>query len=675
MPDINRIYYQQTQDEAGNQWLLQIIPAGSTLLSTPTYIEITSEVVFDLSSIKFGYDGKPRGHIETPSMAVKFDLEEMEHSTEMQDLRTAIQQPIASAAGTLDLGESETVTFDTSNRFVIMCDRGAGYDPPGAGGSTTDPCDSRFYDAVIFEGTQRVLPKRHYELDAIAATEEDEAEPIVELDINLVHMARAVLEAVRTEWLCIRIFNSVDRVNETLYNDVFPLLWRTTDPESRIWGRVTRGEYVAAYRQFDLFDQLRILADAVYRTWCRDDSVTFRFISGPYDDQNAYGTPFDHITLKKLNYLADGNPGSTLNVGDRLFIGATYLSSSGGSLDEAIGGLLADTGERTTCIRRAWGNCWDTVAAIILSHGCKMQLPSTTAGTLRVWFSKVKQNTQAGARTIAMGNANPKLGIDEPGQIIAGVDVAIPGMEGRDESQYKSQTTWRGTETENRDNIPATWHTSPRYGDEASQSLVYKMYSTEVGQQVYGIEDDCCFLVGLAPHSPWQVLYIERPHDGAAYLTTDPVIIGAHAQCEIDYGGTVPVFSGGPIALPFFTLESGDPILLTPETEQWLALLELSLRDMQMDMGLPQTVAEMFSLLFGHPSQVEYTGLELLLSVIQPAWLGEVFTLGDGTANTFLGAGKTYLGHLSTVAELTAIEITKPAGTAICSFLHVESPY
>lgn len=675
-PDRNVIFYDQTEDDNGAQWVLQIIPADVGPLDTDRrYVRIAADISFDTGSIKAGYESRPCGKIETPVIDIKFDLDTMDINSDMQLLRDYLTKPIYNDAFSLDLGDGDSTSISTATFFRLMCDEGGAFaapDPEAEG----DPIDSRFYSHVLFEGAQRVLPSRKYDFDEIHNEDDaaDETDADVTFSIKVYNIVRISLEAVKTWMLCTFQFNTSAPVNDgDLQCVVYEILYYDEDRSMKL-GRITAGgsfesDFVAAYTIESLFFNIRSLAQDVYRAFCRSDAATLSFSST--DETDFFGTPIDHIGLREQNHLPDGGVGPVIDRGDVCFKGAIWgTGTPGDTLDDAWGGLLAPGGQNgKETFQSAFKDCWEMLGSSCLALGCKMQLPSTTASQV-VYFAKILENTQSGERTIPVSALDGKPSIEESGRIIASAKIAIPGLEGDDESEYTSASYW-GTEAEQDENVGGMWHTVPRFGAQNQQQLCYSLASGDFVQNpVPGIAGNHLMLVGLAPHSAWGLIYYKTPNDGTRDLIDHPVLLGVSSTLSLDYGGTLDAFAGGVIPLP--TLAFGD---VFASTHRWWDELMGQIRLMQREGGLPQLVAEIYAFLFGNPLQVVYSSVVMALGIVIPAWIGEVFTIGSsGTANCFLKPPKEYLGHLSTEAVLAEIEVSKETGDATCTFIHVQPP-
>ena len=664
----NRIYHQEWLADPGTIMGLEIIPADTTALDSPEIITIPPEITFALGSVKYAYDYGSNGVVQwqkTPNLTLKMDMGEFGVSAEMRDLRAALLAPYSTTYH-FDLGGTEPESkraFRTSNVWRLYV-RFEGH-PYGD--------DYRHY---FFFGAQRSQPGRRGAFREIG-TEAASADT----EFTLVHLGRAILEQCKPYHLARRMFNHRSPVGDSaiifdrLYRDASRVYFKGQAWETSPW------PLMRDWRWIHLFAELRLLARQAARAYTRNPAfaLTFGGTGGTVVDGTTVSSPFDFVTLFEWRGDTTIGPGDALTFGDWTFTGAWWNSNTSGTEADYRGGLLVDDGKRDSSQSFfRFRNCWDLLEVLTKQSPSKARFLEL-AGSLEIRWDPLFRNAWTDQPAVLVPHAiaiseieGSDIEYEEHGRSIAGAKSIIPGMDGDDWAEVASDLV--GVESEEEISTRFLLHNMPSVGQSKE---AYQRYNAGGSLQLHPVTAINGQHAGMCVRllCPWQIHYWKRVQapDGT-FLLNDarPIVPYPVVMIRDHFPEVVPVQTYGEHPV-FTTWTTGDIIA---KLREWWSTQRADMLISQRESCLPFAIAGRNMLWFGlrsldAASQISYTQVPLPLSRVLPSHMGEIYKIGDGTANSFL-VDETYASTLKIdTALLIELEISTKTAATKCELLHI----
>lgn len=614
----NRIWWKEWQ--AGESTLgLEIWDADASALVDPTYIELPAETTFELGSVKFEYDKRrPVGAQKTPVLTVRVSLDDLEQTLDLRDLRTRILSPRGVDPYEFIFG-METRPFYTTTTWRLYY---------------IDASDVRH---TIFIGAQKVAGSLAGSIRNVGT-----AAAGTTTTITLYHLAQIALMEVKADDMARDMhLKGALGPSPRLYEEIF-------QDGSTVYGVMVGSDVLDPYPHtkfqayVELWDSLQDLANQVYQAHMRTTSLSLKLTSPRRDGGEApWATPADHWGTWKLNYNKDNQAGAALDVDEWLLPTFVTRSDQTFARDDCHAGTLVDQGQgpdRDPSLYR-FRTMWDMLGVETLWRKCKLQIKETSWG-LNLRFQKLYSSSWSTAEDephvydidqVRTSAAEWVMG----GDAISACKVSMPGMAGDDIADISTRTPL-GNAAEEDMTVRALFHNVLSL---RSKSDAYaRLKGAETAQSISDIDYDHMFVGLHGDPSPFELYYWDTPVVGGNNLTNTDVPIRVHSKVTIDDG------------LPIILEEGGNDIpwdLPTGDWKSWWMLMRPRMLVEQGDSGMGRAIAELMALTFAQPENVSWPKLVMALEDLPPWMMGELMTMGSGTANAFLDGTATYLSAVS----------------------------
>lgn len=614
-----------------------------TITAQEAAVMLPDDCQLAFSELKTVFDKLPIGMPDTPNITVKIDLQALSATAALQTLRERLLAPITTGA-TIDLGGTtpDTEPIELGNVFVIYTDGGSGGTP----------------STLVGVYVQRRLPKRRLVVNNAAS-----AHARVECELTLVHIIRAAYEAVTPRAVALKLANNTTPIGP--HNEVVDVAYYEN---SLLHLAVNLGTGIATDDDSDgtdtaytwwytlgLFtDTVHALAQYVGRRILRDATWTV---------QPVGSTPFDHLGFRQQNYRADADmkrDGSgvpiDLDIWSVYFPAFILSTASSGAVafkTLSLGGLLTEgDGPSLYQFKNMWDFLRDVCAATFCRGALVCNASSVFIGFLKLFQSHYTVPTLDQDDECIRGTT---VTIDQPGEVITGCRIAIPGMDGDDVAE---QTVYarndRGTEAEAPRALKVLFHNVPRVGVTDETELIGTDVGTDplsAGMIVTGVS-----YIGFATRgiSPWKLCYraaITAPNGGAL---TGTVMIRVHSEVDVDVAASgVWVADADRYPWPYLN-QNGDEGSVSEFAGRFMAEMRVALLYTQRWSCLPYTIGWCYDYLFGHAHNAAYDAIKVPLGVANIQSASDGWQIGTAAnANTLLPSGEGYFGYVPTLAFAT----------------------
>lgn len=627
---------------------LYFTPAGDAPLTlsgggtgSPTIIEIPDDAldVDSLTEIAQKFNLRNVGFPETPTLEMTWELNNLNGSADLRDLRDYLMAPEFAGGGSIDR-YGTTRTFDTANMYELVL---------------TDEDGSNAF--VLFRGVQRANESTDVVIDEGTIAEK--------LTVTVVHALRDCAERVLAEdvseyyqnyWASLFTGGSlsgktITRLYEYAHNDTAHLCYRRIRLP-----RGTAGEDSSLGVSLpEFFAVIEGLMTQVYRKLYRNDFVTVVFQSH-FQTPGETATPWDHWRFFAQNGTQANTRGTEFSFRYLRFAGVTWnllgIGAGVAGFTYAGDGTGAGANAGSKHNISAYPTMWD-----FLSKSCEAALAkgvfSTFGGSLNLYFAMIKEPVGTTSfvpikkSDMAAGTKTFKIRQNT----ITFAQTSITGGGGDDRNGEKYPGTTTGNDRRGQ-SIPLVFHNQPFLGSPNSEiddaddrrSLFYTMPADVLFYLAYP-GDSFGTPSGLLPDTP---------------TATAPVGMRPHNQVRIYVSATETFLVGAGVQNP----SVGD----SKET----ARAKLLAAQKTACMGV--TTAQVCVVVFGEKNIYVLPDIQIPLSMCHPDWLGNVYKLVDdsGTVvgpNLLLSASSTYLDVLHTGMVAIESKIKPNVGTALVTFL------
>jgi hypothetical protein len=429
---MNVIYYYNLTANNGWRWRFEIITSDTTLLSSPTYVEIPEGVIQQDIKWSAKFPNVPIGLSDTPSVNISFCLAYLGSSPELINLRTKLDSPflnfdapIASVpASTTEVynyetGEYEIVNIPAysaqvtkirlSNVLRIMTNYGndaVTFDNMHA----TD--DNAINTTIVFSGVQSVSPPSSYNHKNKC------------ISIEFMHLNRYVLEQINPSMVDVQMGQTGARRARSVIMHGFKgatpyaveLHQTSGDQES------FEAENIWLYKVDQFFSAINVLFTDIRKYIIRQDGFTWY----------GFDSYLQHCRFYRQNLLT-GLQGAALNKEDLYFIGRVFAPSTDGNKPELIGGTFS-TGSKFYSLKNMFDFfvdiCECGTKAIYIEFSLIPQLLTTTTelppnGALELNADNIGLNDESERQFGALGGYECD---------VAGANIAVSNF-GRAQSE------------------------------------------------------------------------------------------------------------------------------------------------------------------------------------------------------------------------------------------------
>lgn len=657
------VFFKEQIGPLGYRWRIEMQKAGATGTSE-TFTEAPDDLFYNLGKAVTGWEKVLFGLQRTPSFDMEINVLSARSVTGLADI---LLEPMVSGVGDLDRGLlGGTRSIDAGTVWRVSCDQGAGY----ASGS------ENLRNAIVGIYVQRPIPSRKHRVIRSGHSSSSHR-----MKVTLVDAVRSALETVRP-----------DDVSAAMVDDAAPPKGPHSVEFDRIYydeaadlilARFEKQEYnPQQWRRYyvldDLYATVQDLVQQALRIILRTTSVSLAFVGYSVSGDDA---PFQHWRFASQNYLPNGQP--VYNDPTKYFIGTSHLANDPTDTSTLVGGVFADVFEDNPQSLYRFRSMWDFVKVAAPGWATMASIKYGSRFVASLTFDVVARES---AQSIDDEDLPKQVDFEEPGNIVARAIGAIPGLEGDDQSEYRSATYFGGDIEDDQDeNVRMLFHNLPRIGDRTNAFHSYYFssgLSTHEYRRMSVITTD---YLGIYSEdiTPWKLFYFDRPEapldgGGTKFLLDKEMPIRISEWCDAAYGlgGADRVYSGSGGPLPTIPIRPTDSKSATVAIDSWWASLVAHSLDVQRNASIPQVVCELVALVFSDSRQTLYSDLVLpFVSAVSTARLGKTADLGTGgTASTFLPPGETYLDHLSTAARILELAVLIGEDRVTGQFLRVEKP-
>lgn len=655
------IPWQSAHGDSVKNWQLEITPPYTGVGITTT-LTVTEPILLSKASIAAAWDKRPISSSKSPEMKLTFDLQAMEVSSDLRDLRSyLLTGPFAPDAIPTPV-------------FTLRCDDGAG-----------GPLK------VKYQGAQRVRPGLEVEIDGARTSD-----AVVTLEIETVDVVRYMLDHILAKDY--KLLMSLQGYTRHSYRPT--VVWDefytdTAGVHGRCSGSMDGKTLVREmFNLAGLFDTFHANAELYYKLLVQDSAATLTFDSiDPTSGYNSVGTPYDHIQFYKRNYLKSNNwlsahagdtpPRNALYTRDLWFTG--QVGNWDGTTFTPIAGLFVDGGENSiSFFRDHVSNAWDLIAACSES-ACRMSISYDSPIDAVLRFRPIRQGNVSKITLDIMELEGTKIRLSANVGSITDAKAQVNGLAGDDMSEYTAHRQGIAKEDESSTNI--TFHNLPNVAETKDDVILFQYGSRTVRLTSipYGapwkdymqLSSSSIYFVGLTTQiSMWQLAYFESslpanmwdPTPGTTPRNTW-AFVRPHSRVQMV--GDAPYGQYPVPALPVMptSLTTTQYNNLGHFVDEWWALLRGYMIVDQQKGCLPYAVVESTLKWFckTHMIEVEADG-----QYVRSSDLGELFKIDGGahtTMSDFISDSTTYLTASLDDLMLVDYEETADTGVAKLKFL------
>ncbi|MEP7217566.1 MAG: hypothetical protein ABI876_01550 [Bacteroidota bacterium] len=641
MPVSYHVFRKTWENAAHVKFRMEITPAGDLDFdddfdldndTSRVYIDLPEEVqIATAGGPKQTYDKLPWGWPDTGTLDVTINFAALNGVPEMAELMTVLANPYVNGHEFNIPYSTAHFAYQTSTVFRIWSNEGIGDN----------------VDVLYFEGAIRARPPGK---GIINNPSTDAAS--IEIKFTLVDLARLCMETVKTkvinEWMRSNTSLEVRGPHAILYEFI-----HRVDTLTYIkcnCGVDGNDRFMWFWKLNDIVDAIFALAAQVYRSYNRDQSLTWHITNV---------RPYDHIKFFRRLYNGSALRGSHLPHDGIYVQGAANSSGSGGYNSEITEGLFHDGDSGDQGLTRML-DAWELMGAWTESLLTKVQVSNYNGTTLDVAFTQIRQNGSGPLVTAPTAFENATISFQVGARSLRSVKYQVPGMEGADKSEHEIVTSTQGIISEESRSMRVLFHNLPKYGDVKNRFGRGRVGGLTGSYNQTPLPDipadhDHVAVCSFHPYSLWQLYYFDRPNDGGGYLTNAAVPILLHTDTEIYIGEeTIPSFTAPFDSWPVYSTgqTSHDPI----ECGWATSVMDTYIIAFQTQSGLPFAIATVAASLWGNNNLVQYDGLIVDMRHVPPRRLGDIMTIGDGTASAWLPDGADYGDFLNAKGAIVSYE-------------------